>query len=37
MPSKRWFLSLALSVTAAPQAPAEIFKGVMGVKGAEMS
>lgn len=37
MQRKPWLLSLAVALVAALPANAQIVKGVMGVKGAEMS
>jgi hypothetical protein len=37
MRSKHWYLALGLSVIAAWPAQGEVLKGVMAVRGAEMS
>ncbi len=37
MQSKPWWLALGLAVMAAGSANAEIVKGIMAVRGAEMS
>ncbi len=37
MRAARCWLALGLSLLAAPAADAQVLKGVMGIKGAEMS
>jgi hypothetical protein len=37
MPSKLWSVAITLSMLAAGSANAQIVKGVMAIKGAEMS
>ena len=37
MPSKLWSVVIALSLLSAGSANAQIVKGVMAIKGAEMS